>query len=145
MSLQKSKYHSDNILNWEKGTAMPTAPVTLYVALLTTMPTKNDGTSLVEVSATGTAYARQAITGSTGWNAIVTNADNVTEQVTNNGAVTYPACGATNYGTVVGVAIYDALTVGNLIEYGTLTSGSQVVNTGNVFSIPIGNLTRQEA
>ena len=142
MSLQKSKYHSDNILNWEAGTAMPAAPATLYIALLTTMPTKNDGTSLVEV--TGTAYARQAITGATGWNAIATNGDNVTEQTTNNAAITFPSAGS-NWGTVLGTGVYDALTAGNLIEYGTLTSGSQVVNTGNIFSIPIGNLTRQES
>ncbi len=141
MALQNSKYMSDILLNWQSGTATPAAPTTLYIALLTTLPTKNDGTGLVEAS--GTSYARQAITGSSGWNAITTNADNVTEQVTNNAAITWPAAGSA-WGTILGIGVYDALTAGNLIEYGTLTSGSQVINTSNVFSIPIGDLTRQE-
>lgn len=142
MSLQKGKYLSDALLNWEKGTAMPTAPVTLYVALLTTMPTAASGTGLVEVS--GTGYARQAVTGASGWNAITTNGDNVTEQATNNAAITFPAAGG-SWGTVLGVAIYDAVSAGNLLMYGTLTSGSQAIGTGNVFSLPATNLTRQEA
>ena len=142
MSLQKSKYLSDAILAWEAGTAMPTAPTHLYVALLTTMPTKNDGTSLVEVS--GTAYVREAITGSTGWNATTTAGDNVTEQATNNAAITWPAAGSA-WGTILGIGIYDALTSGNLLKYGTLTSGSQVIGTSNIFSIPIADLTRQES
>jgi hypothetical protein len=144
MSLQKSKYLSDALLNWEKGTTMPAAPATLYVALLTTMPTKNDGTSLVEVTTSGTAYARQPITGSSGWNAITTAGDNVTEQVTNNALILWAAATA-SYGTVLGIAIYDAVTAGNMLAYGTLTSGAQLVSIGNVFSIPAGNLTRQEA
>ena len=142
MSLQKSKYLSDLMLNWESGSAMPTAPTSLYVALLTTMPTKNDGTSLVEVS--GTSYVREAIIGSSGWNAITTAGDNVTEQATNNAAITWPAAGSA-WGTILGVGIYDSLTAGNLLEYGTLTSGSQVIGSGNIFSLPIGNLTRQES
>lgn len=144
MATQKSKYFSDAILNWEAGTAMPTAPTTLYIALLTTMPTKADGTGLVEVSTTSTGYARLPIT-SAQWQAIATQGDNVTEKALSNIALTWTNSGGTNFGTVVGIAEYDAVTAGNLLRYATLSTGSQVINSGNVFSLPLGNLSRSES
>lgn len=140
MSTNKSKYLSDILLNWEKGTAAPAAPSNLYVALLTTMPTDNTGTGLVEVS--GTSYARQQVTPAQ-WAAIATTGS-FTETTSSNVAVTFPAAGS-NWGTVVGVALYDALTTGNLLRFGTLSTGNQAVNTNNIFSIPSGSLTRTES
>ena len=140
MATNKSKYFSDAVLNWEHGTTMPAAPANLYVALLTTMPTVNDGTSLVEVS--GTSYARQQVTPAQ-WAAISTSS-NTTETTATNVAVTFPAAGS-NWGTVLGVALYDALTSGNMTRYGTLSTGPQAIGTGNIYSIPSGSLTRTES
>lgn len=120
---------ADDVLNWVKGTAFPATKANLYVALLTAVPTKNDGTGLTEVS--GSSYARQAIA-SSGWSAISQAADSIHDQISNSAAVTFPAVTTTSY-TVVGVAIYDAATVGNLLWYASVTS--QAVAVGNQYSI----------
>lgn len=134
MANATAKVMADKILNYLKGTTIAAPPATFYVALLTTNPTKNDGTGLVECSDAG--YARQAITASTGWSAISLNADNIHDQISNGSALTFPAASA-GY-TVVGVALYDALTVGNLLYYQAVTS--QAVASGNQYQIASGAL-----
>lgn len=147
--LHKGKYLSDIVLNYGAAVAPAAPPSTLYVALLTTMPTHSDGTGAVEVSATSTGYARQAIT-SAQWAAITTAADNITEQQASSVALTWNNSGASNFGTVVGVAIYDAATNGNLWYYGQCADGSGnavtfAVTAGNILQIASGNLIRQES
>jgi hypothetical protein len=56
----------------------------------------------------------------------------------NTGAVEYPTATA-NYGTVVAVGIFDALSSGNLLAYANLTT-SKVVSTGDVFRFNTGDL-----
>ena len=135
MANATAKVLADDILGWFKGTSIAAPPATFYVALLLTVPTKNDGTGLAEVS--GSSYARQPITASTGWSAISLNADNIHDEISNGAAITFPAVTTTSY-TVVGYAIYDALTAGNLLAYGAVTS--QAVSVGNAYNIPIGSL-----
>jgi hypothetical protein len=132
MANATAKVQADRILNWFKGTTFAAVPTNVYIALLTTNPTKNDGTSLVECSDTG--YARLAVAASTGWSAISLNADNIHDQISNAAALTFGAAAASY--TVVGVAVYDALTVGNLLAYGAVTS--QAVAIGNQYTIAIG-------
>lgn len=134
MANATAKVLADRVLNWFKGTAFASAPTTVYVALLTTNPTKNDGTGLVECSDTG--YARQSITTSTGWSSISLDADNIHDEISNANALTWPAASA-GY-TVVGLAIYDASSAGNLLTYGAVTS--QTVAGGNTYQIAAGNL-----
>jgi hypothetical protein len=138
MANANAKVLADDILNWVKGTAFPAAPATLYVALLTAVPTKNDGTGLTEVS--GSGYARQGIA-STGWSAISQSADTIHDQISNSAAITFPAVTTTSY-TVAGVAIYDALSGGNLLWYAAVTS--QVVAVGNQYQIGAGSLVIEE-
>lgn len=135
MANAQAKVLADYLLNWVKGTAFHAVDATLYVALLTTNPTKNDGTGLVECSDAG--YARLAITGSTGWSAISLAADNIHDQISNVNALTFGAVSGAGY-TVVGLALYDALTVGNLLWYGSVTS--QAVAIGNQYQIAAGAL-----
>lgn len=127
-----SKYVADNYLSWLKGTAYPAAPANTYVALYTTAPTARDGTGGVEVSTSGTAYARQAIA-STAWGAVATSGSGTTalEQILNSNAVSF-ATATGNWGTVVGAGLLDAASGGNLLDYADL-SASQTVNTGNTF------------
>ena len=141
MAQFKSKYLADAALNWFKGTAYPSAPANTYVALFTAAPTARDGTGGTEVS--GGAYARQAIA-STGWAAVATSGSGLTaiEQISQSAAINFPTATA-NWGTVVGVGMYDAATAGNFLEYGDL-SAAQVVNSGNTFQIPASNLVVQE-
>jgi len=135
MSNATMKNEADAILNWYKGSAYTGAPTTLYAALLTANPTKNDGTGLVECS--DSAYARQPITCSTGWSAVSQSGDNIHDQISNAAAITFPNCAGAGY-TVVGLAIYDAVTAGNLKRAQSVTS--QAVSTGNGYQIAIGGL-----
>ena len=128
----KSVYLEDKWLNMWKGTAF-TFPSTVYVALLTTVPSDDTGTGLVEVS--GGAYARQAIVGSSGWSSIapVSGGSGTTpEQMSNAGVITFPTPTA-NWGTIIGIALYDASTAGNLLYWSSITS--QTINTGVVASL----------
>lgn len=130
----KSAYLEDKMLNWLKGTAFGTAPTTVYVALLTTVPTADDGTGAVEVS--GNAYARQAITTSSGWSSI-SGSGTSPHQISNGAIITFPTPTG-NWGAVIGLALYDASTAGNLLYWSSITS--QAINTGVVASLAIGAL-----
>jgi hypothetical protein len=135
-----SQYEANNVLSWLKGTAHPAAPANTYVALLTTAPTDRAGTGAVEV--TGGSYARQAIA-SSGWTAISTSGSGTTaiQQISNSAVINFPTATA-SWGTVVGIALYDASTAGNLLAYGDLSS-SLAVGTGSTFQIPANDLVFQ--
>ena len=124
----QSDYLNSAMLNWMKGTTFLAAPATTYVALFTTAPTSDAGTGGTEVS--GGSYARQAITSSSGWSAI-SGGGTVAEQISNAAIITFPTPSA-SWGTVVAVGIYDALTVGNLLYFATITS--QAIGVGVVAS-----------
>lgn len=130
----KTQYLEDKLLSWAKGTAFPAAPATIYLALFTAAPTDVAATG-TEVS--GNAYARQAIT----WGAITQAAAGTGDSIANSAAVLFPAATPAGY-TVVAVGVYDALTVGNLLWYGAITS-TPIAISGQ-FNMPIGNLTIAE-
>jgi hypothetical protein len=130
----KSAYLENAELNWLKGTAFPTAPTTVYVALFTTNPTADDGTGAVEVS--GGSYARAAITTSSGWSAI-SGSGTSPHQISNSGVVTF-ATPSANWGSVIGIAVYDASTAGNLLYWNSITP--QTINSGVIASFSIGAL-----
>ncbi|MDE2104626.1 MAG: hypothetical protein KGL39_45745 [Patescibacteria group bacterium] len=123
---------ANDILNWYKGTAFPAANADLYVALLTTAPSDNAGTGLVEC--TDGAYARQPIA-SGGWSAISQASDHAHQQISNSAAIDFPAVSGTAY-TVNGLALYTALTGGTLMEAQSVTG--QSVATGNAYTMAIG-------
>jgi hypothetical protein len=130
----KSQYLENALLNWVKGTTFPAAPATVYVALFTTAPTNDAGASAVEVS--GNAYARAAITTTTQWSAI-SGAPAAAGQISNSATVTF-ATPTGSWGTIVAIGIYDALTVGNLLYWNTITS--QAIASGVVASFAVGAL-----
>lgn len=137
----KSVYLEDGLLKWLKNATLTgtpfngsTPPTTEYVALFTTNPTADDGTGAVEVS--GGSYARAAITASSGWSAI-SGSGTSPHQISNAGTITF-ATPTGNWGTVIGIGIYDALTTGNLLYWNSITS--QVINTGVIASLAIGAL-----
>jgi hypothetical protein len=143
MATHHSKYLSDAILNVARGTTFPTVPANFYVALFTTMPTKADMTGAVEPS--GDGYARQALATSTAsWGAPATQGDNITEQIALTPVITFPADTTANWGTILGFALYDAVTVGNCWIYGTLTA-NQVVNVGNQLQFNAAGITWSES
>jgi hypothetical protein len=125
----KSAYLENAQLNWLKGTTYPAAPATVYVALFTVTPT--DAGAGTEV--TGGSYARAAITTSTGWSSI----SGTPEQISNGGIVTF-ATPTASWGTVVAIAVFDALTAGNLLYWNAITS--QAIASGVVASFAVGTL-----
>lgn len=96
---------------------------TLYLGLFTTAP--DDTGAGTEV--TGGSYARQTFTMS------VTG-----DTASNVGAIEFPTATAA-WGTVAYVAVYDAVSAGNMLCYATLAA-SKAIDTGDVFRIPAGDL-----
>lgn len=125
--------------------AAGTGPTALYVALFTT--NESDATTgAVEV--TGGSYARQSVTSSlANWagtqGAGTTVASSGTTGTTsNNGVITFPAPTA-NWGIVTGYAVFDALTVGNMLFYAPLTVSKTINNGDAAPSFAAGALTFQ--
>lgn len=125
-----SHYLESALINAVLKNTAYTPPTTTYLALFTADPTdSNTGT---EVS--GSAYARQAIT----WSAITTNSPNGST-VTNSAQINFPtATGA--WGSIAYFGIYDALTVGNLLIHGTLTT-SKTIGNGDTAQVLVNALS----
>lgn len=123
-----STYLSQGIINSTLRGAAFTVPSTLYLALFTADPT-DDNVTVNEVG--GAWYARQA-TGS--WAAPV-GSGNVTS---NSNQIQYAAVTGSS-ATVSHWGIYDALTSGNLLYRGALTS-SKTLNVGDVLVVGAGQL-----
>ena len=119
-----SNYTENLALKFLLTNQTATRPTAWYVGLFTTNPT--DAGSGTEVS--GTSYARTAVSFS------VTD-----DTATNSAAVTFPAAGS-NWGTVSHIGIYDALTSGNLLFHGSVTTAKQI-DSGDTFTISTSNLS----
>jgi hypothetical protein len=102
-----------------KGGATPalTALSTNYVALFTATPSDSAGGTEV----TGSSYARQAVAAA-GWT-------RTSSSMSNNAEIAFPAVTGSPY-TVVGWAIMDASTSGNMLYWGDCTS--TVMNVGDI-------------
>lgn len=143
----KSIAHSDDCLNWLRGTAFPTVPASTYVALLHTNPTSDDMTGAVET--TYTNYARQAIASSTaGWAAPSTQSASI-RQTSNAALLTFPTAGATGDTGINGFAVCQSLataitTAGQALYWGTITGAPKVINSGDPVSMAIGALVLTE-
>lgn len=120
-----SDYLRNAALNWIKGSAMPTAPTTVYIGLFSVAPTDAGGGT--EVTTTIRAGGRVAATFGT-----------VASGSMSNSAIV-------NFGTAAGGAslaafgIFDAASAGNLLGWGVLTT-PQTASTGNSVSFAAGAL-----
>jgi hypothetical protein len=99
-----------------------------FLALYTASPGEA-GSHTNEVSTSGTAYARQAVTF-----AAASSGSSAT-----NATVTFPTATA-NWGTVTVVAVMDAATSGQVLFYGDVTTAKQI-DSGDTFTVTAGNLT----
>jgi len=120
-----SNTYETHVLNYVFTTTSVTRPTAWYLALFTSNPAED--ASGTEVSTSGTAYARQSATFTVSGNT-----------ASNSGAIEFPTATA-NYGTVSHVGVYDASSGGNLIAYAALST-SKVIETGDVFRVPDGDL-----
>jgi|SRR5579871_2592046 len=106
-----------------------TAPTTVYLALYTTNPNPNNSGTEVSTSG-GSGYVRQAIS----WASVGSNLS-----VANNAVITFPTA-STNWGAITYLALFDAVSGGNMLMFTPLAS-SILINSGSIFQTAIGNLT----
>lgn len=129
MAGSKADFLELKVLDHVLGNAAYTAPATVYVALFTAAPTDAGGGTEV----TGGSYARVAVTNNaTNWPAAAAG-------LKSNGTVVTFTTATANWGTVVAMGIYDALTLGNLLYWADLTV-SKAVNNGDTASFPVGDI-----
>jgi hypothetical protein len=117
-----SDYLENAVLNYVfRNTGTPTS-TNVYLALYTAAPTDAGGGTEV----TGAGYARQLtafdISGST---------------ITNTAAESFTASGG-NFGAVVAIGIFDALTTGNFLAWDDITSAT--INDGDTLNFAIGDI-----
>jgi hypothetical protein len=120
-----SDYAEKKLLDHLLGTASYTMSTTIHLALYTSAPT--DSSAGTEV--TGGSYARQPAT----FDAVTSGAGSTTND-TNIDFAGMPAC------TVVAVAVCDAVTGGNILVYGTLTT-AKTLDAGDILRISAGDLS----
>jgi hypothetical protein len=121
-----SNYLENALLNATLRNTTYTSPATVYAGLFTTDPTEA-GTG-TEVS--GGSYARKAITFAAPSNGVTTNSAAACEFDQATGS----------WGTITHFAIFDALTTGNMLYYGALTT-SKTIASGDVFKFATSSVT----
>lgn len=141
----KSDYLENKIIDWLFRGQTFTPPATLYFGLLTA--NANDAGTLTEVS--GGSYARVAVTASLANFAGTQSAGSTTASsgtggtTSNNNTITFPAPTA-NWGSILGMGVWDSPTGGNLLVYTTLTTAKTVNNGDPAPSFAAGAFTYQE-
>lgn len=122
-------YSELKILDWLLGGVAFTPPATYYAALFTAAPSDSAGGTEV----TGGSYTRVAITkNQTNFPAAAAGA------ISNGTVITFPTPSA-DWGTVVGMALMDAASAGNVVLWASFTGVT--VPTGVVASFAIGAFT----
>lgn len=131
--MSKSDYLENAILNHQLGGPDYTRPPTVWVSLWTVSPADaGGGTEVV-----GGAYVRFPMTNNaTNWPAAVAGSKS-------NGTVITFATPLAAWGVIVAFGIHDALSGGNLLRYGNLTT-PKTIDIGDEVSFPIGDLTCTE-
>ena len=131
----KTQAQTDAVLNVLRATNI-TAPANVYVGLFSVNPA-DDASAGTELTGAG-GYARQAVT----FGAPATDTGNI-RKISNTGLITFgPATGA-DWAQAVGFGIYDALTLGNLLYWDSLTT-PKTVAVGDKAEFAVGALVVKE-
>lgn len=110
-------------LKWLLTADAVTRPTAWYIGLFTAAPSDAGGGT--EVS--GGSYARKSVAFTVSGNL-----------ATNSAAVEFDVATA-DWGTITSVAVFDAVSGGNMIAYATLTASKAIAN-GDVLRIPLNDL-----
>jgi hypothetical protein len=128
-----SNYLENKVLDHVLRNASFTQPSGLHIALFTGSALANleAGTLTNEVSASGTAYARKA----------VTFGNAASGSASNSATVTFDAATA-DWGTITAIGIMDSATVGsdNVLFYGNLTT-AKLIENGDTLQFVSNNVT----
>jgi hypothetical protein len=117
-----TNYLEDKLIDHFLGTTSYTSPSDVYVALFTVSPGESGGGTEV----TGGSYARQVST-------FTASSSGATSNTGNIDFTGMPAA------TVVAIGIFDALTSGNMLLYGSLNTPRTLI-AGDTLRIPTGDL-----
>lgn len=122
MAGSKSFYLSKKQIEEASGGVAFSAPANVYLALCTTIPTDaSTGSTIIETDYT--SYARTQIgTGNNqtdAWNAAT---GSTTATVTNKNAITPPAATGPSTNPLVGIAVVDAASAGNMLYWADIVS-----------------------
>jgi hypothetical protein len=129
-----TSYFESGILNQVfRGLSFTLPSTGIYIGLTSGVPSEADAAS---DELTGNAYARvHAATGK--WNA--PSADGDGHKVENNAAIDFPTAAGGNWGYASGVIIADALTGGNILMKGSLTTPRNILE-GDTFRFSTNDL-----
>jgi hypothetical protein len=117
-----TNYLENKLIDHFLGTTSYTMPADVYVALFTVAPGEAAGGTEV----TGGSYARQIATFTAASSGATSNDSNID-------FTGMPAA------TTVAIGIFDALTTGNMLLYGTLTT-NKTTDAGDTLRIATGDL-----
>jgi hypothetical protein len=118
-------YLEDKILKHVFTNVAYTSPTTIYVGLFTVAPTDVGGGTEI----TGMGYARKSAAFTVSGTGTL---------ATNSAAIDFDAATG-SWGTIVAIAVFDALTTGNMLAFADLTT-SKTIATGDILRIPVGDL-----
>lgn len=143
----KSNYLENKIIDWLfRGQAF-TPPATLYFALFTAGA--DEAGTATEVSTSGSGYARVGLAASMSnfagtQGAGTTTASTGTGGTTSNNVAIQYGSPAANWGSIVGMGVYDSATGGNMLTYGALQTPKTVNAGDSAPSFAAGDFTFQE-
>jgi len=112
-----SNYLEDEITGWINGTTFDAAPTSTFIQLYSQDPTEAG-------SPTGALYTRVSVAAG-GW----TRGTIGTATLSNTGVITITSSAGSG-ATATHVAVFDAITSGNMLFYGTLAA-SKVIAAGD--------------
>ena len=121
-----SDYLENKLLDHFLGTTAYTMPTTVYVGLYTVAPSDTGTGTTGGTQVTGGSYARQTAVFSAA-------ASGTTSNTANIDFADMPAA------TTVAIGVFDALTAGNLLLWGTLTA-NKTTDAGDTLRIATGDL-----
>ena len=122
-----SNYLEDQITGWINGTTFATSPTATFVQLYSQDPTDAG-------SATGALYTRISVAAG-GW----TRGTGGNGTLTNTGVITITSSAASG-ATATHVAVFDAITGGNMLFAGSLAA-SKTITTGDEIKFNASQLT----
>lgn len=126
-----SQYVQEALANWFRGTAMPTAPASLELAL-STVAISDNGSNIAEPSVLN-GYARQSITLTA-----PVHTENAGSLVQNSNAIIFPTVTTATWGTIVAAAVFDTVSGEMLFEGNLVAPRNGPV--GDTLSFGIGTL-----
>jgi hypothetical protein len=119
------------------NTDFPAPTANVYVALFIAAPDDTGGGT--EVSTSGTAYARVAVSTGTSGTGAGSGWDITDGVVTNAGVLTWNTATA-SWGAITSIGIFDAASGGNLLIRGNLDGGGETIGINHRFELGAGQL-----